>query len=114
MVPGIRDALLNTSALRIYVCNVATEIGETRNFSIEDHVEALIKHTDENMLDYVIANNHIMDIGDRFKGNAVPISNQIIRDVQVVYADLLDVDHPVRHDSNKLAKFILKISNIRD
>ena len=111
MVPGIRDALLNTSALRIYVCNVATEIGETRNFSIEDHVEALIKHTDENMLDYVIANNHITDIGDRFKGNAVPISNQIIRDVQVVYADLLDVDHPVRHDSNKLAKFILKISN---
>ena len=111
MVPGIRDALLNTSALRIYVCNVATEIGETQHFSIEDHVEALIKHTDENMLDYVIANNHIMDIGDRFKGNAVPISNQIIRDVQVVYADLLDVDHPVRHDSNKLAKFILKISN---
>jgi len=49
MVPGIRDALLNTSALKIYVCNVATEIGETQHFSIEDHVEALIKHTDENI-----------------------------------------------------------------
>ena len=111
MVPGIRDALLNTPALKIYVCNVATEIGETQHFSIEDHVEALIKHTDENIIDYVIANNNIVDIGDRFMGSSVPISNKIIRGVLVEYADLLDVDHPVRHDSNKLAKSILKISN---
>ena len=59
----------------------------------------------------MIANNNIVDIGDRFMGSSVPISNKIIRGVLVEYADLLDVDHPVRHDSNKLAKFILKISN---
>ena len=111
MVPGILDALLTTTALRIYVCNVATEVGETQNFFVEDHVNALMKHTDENILDYVIANNNIIDIGDRFMGNAVPVSNEIISNIQVAYTDLLDTNHPVRHDSNKLAKFILRISN---
>ena len=111
MVPGILDALLTTTALRIYVCNVATEVGETQNFFVEDHVNALMKHTDENILDYVIANNNIIDIGDRFMGNSVPVSNEIISNVQVAYTDLLDTNHPVRHDSNKLAEFILSISN---
>ena len=111
MVPGILDALLTTTALRIYVCNVATEVGETQNFFVEDHVNALMKHTDENILDYVIANNNIIDIGDRFMGNAVPVSNEIISNIQVAYTDLLDTNHPVRHDSNKLAEFILSISN---
>jgi len=111
MVPGIRDALLTTTALRIYICNVATEVGETQNFLIEDHIDALMKHTDENILDCVIANNNIIDIGDRFMGNAVPVSNEIVSNIHVEYADLLDSDHPVRHDSNKLAEFILRISN---
>ena len=111
MVPGILDALLTTTALRIYVCNVATEVGETQNFFVEDHVNALMKHTDENILDYVIANNNIIDIGDRFMGNSVPVSNEIINNIQVAYTDLLDTNHPVRHDSNKLAEFILSISN---
>ena len=111
MVPGILDALLTTTALRIYVCNVATEVGETQNFFVEDHVNALMKHTDENILDYVIANNNIIDIGDRFMGNAVPVSNEIVSNIQVAYTDLLDTNHPVRHDSNKLAEFILSISN---
>ena len=111
MVPGILDALLTTTALRIYVCNVATEVGETQNFFVEDHVNALMKHTDENILDYVVANNNIIDIGDRFMGNAVPVSNEIISNIQVAYTDLLDTNHPVRHDSNKLAEFILSISN---
>ena len=111
MVPGILDALLTTTALRIYVCNVATEVGETQNFFVEDHVNALMKHTDENILDYVIANNNIIDIGDRFMGNAVPVSNEIISNIQVAYTDLLDTNHPVRHDSNKLAEFILSITN---
>ena len=111
MVPGILDALLTTTALRIYVCNVATEVGETQNFFVEDHVNALMKHTDENILDYVIANNNIIDIGDRFMGNSVPVSNKMISNIQVAYTDLLDTNHPVRHDSNKLAEFILSISN---
>ena len=111
MVPGILDALLTTTALRIYVCNVATEVGDTQNFFVEDHVNALMKHTDENILDYVIANNNIIDIGDRFMGDAVPVSNEIISNIQVAYTDLLDTNHPVRHDSNKLAEFILSISN---
>ena len=111
MVPGILDALLTTTALRIYVCNVATEVGETQNFFVEDHVNALMKHTDENILDYVIANNNIIDIGDRFMGDAVPVSNEIISTIRVAYTDLLDTNHPVRHDSNKLAEFILSISN---
>ena len=55
----IRAALAASSALRIYVCNVATQTGETAGFDLADHVEALERHTAEGIVDIVLANNRI-------------------------------------------------------
>ncbi len=41
LVKGIAEALRATSAYKIYVCNVATQLGETDSFTVADHVLAL-------------------------------------------------------------------------
>ena len=41
LVKGIREAILGASAMKVYVCNVATEPGETDDYTVGDHVAAL-------------------------------------------------------------------------
>ena len=57
LLPDIRQALADSAALRIYVCNVATQTGETDGFDQADPVEALERHTADGLVDIVLANN---------------------------------------------------------
>jgi uncharacterized cofD-like protein len=58
LIPAIRDAVLAADAPRVFVCNVATQDGETAGFDLAAHVEALRAHTAPELVDIVLANNH--------------------------------------------------------
>ncbi len=58
LIPAIRDAVLAAEAPRVFVCNVATQEGETAGFDLAAHVEALVAHTAPELIDIVLANNH--------------------------------------------------------
>ena len=51
------EAIRASSAYKIYVCNVATQDGETDGFTVADHVEALEAHIGRGVFDAVLANN---------------------------------------------------------
>jgi len=112
MVPGIKNAIHASRSTKIYVCNVATEVGETGGFSMNDHIEALQKHTSETVVDWIAANHNITNLGTEFKGEPVTISEEHIEHAKLVTSDIIDSTHPVRHDSEKLATFILKIHSM--
>ena len=59
LLPEIRDAVLASPALRVYVCNVATQQGETEGYDLAAHVEALLAHTAPVLVDVVLANNRL-------------------------------------------------------
>jgi uncharacterized cofD-like protein len=59
LIPAIRDAVMAAAAPRIFVCNVATQEGETTGFDLAAHVEALVEHTSPNLIDIVLANNQL-------------------------------------------------------
>ena len=109
MVPGISSAINSSNSTKIYVCNVATEIGETGGFTVSDHVKALQNHTNQAIVEWIAANNNITDIGSDFRGESVKLPDEKIGQTKVVIRDVLDVDHPVRHDPDKLAALILEI-----
>ncbi len=44
LVKGIADAIRQTTARRLYICNVMTQVGETTNYTVSDHVRALLAH----------------------------------------------------------------------
>ena len=109
LVSGIAAALRDTAATKIYVCNVATQRGETEGYSVADHVEALCEHTFPNIVDHVVANDNPVELGPRFMGEPVANYDAPLRHATVELADLADSTHPVRHDSDKLARVVVDL-----
>jgi uncharacterized cofD-like protein len=111
LIPRIRDAVAAAPAVRIYVCNVATQAGETAGYDLADHVEALLANTSPGLVDLVLAN-------DRFDAH-VPASWQAesVRlrwppqseaPPRLVTDDVVDADNAHHHDPARLAAAVLR------
>jgi uncharacterized cofD-like protein len=112
LVRGVADALINSNALKVYVCNVATQPGETDGFAIADHIDALLRHlpVDENPFDYVVVNDHLgLPLPPTGKVFAVSPDAERDLDTRIVRADVVDEGNAVRHDSLKLAAALIRL-----
>ena len=109
LVRGIASAIGESSATKIYVCNVATQIGETGGYSVSDHLGALQEHTFTEIVDYVVANHSPIEMGDQYLGAPVVHGGAPLRYAVLKQADLADLELPVRHDSVKLAREIMDV-----
>jgi uncharacterized cofD-like protein len=109
LVPGITQALREARARCVYVCNVATERGETDHFTMSDHVRALERHIGPGIIDVVLANNQVYA---QPEGVEVVLAEPFVAGsaVEVVQADLADSQYPWRHDPHKLAAAVLKFA----
>ena len=109
LVRDIAEAVRSSRALKVYVCNVATQHGETDHYSAADHVTAIERHAGPGLVNVLLANARL-DVG--FRAAAVPsgVGELVLpsgsQGSRLVAADLVDVEHPWRHDSRKLARAI--------
>ena len=108
LVPDLVDALRASRAYKFYVCNVATQPGETDDLSCEDHVDVIDRHIGGHIFDLVICNQ-------RFEGS-LPNGVQWVKvnplrepEYPIYQSDLLDVNNHSRHDSVKLAKAVMDL-----
>jgi uncharacterized cofD-like protein len=112
LVRGVADALINSNALKVYVCNVATQPGETDGYRITDHLDALVRHLpiEESPFDYVVVNNHL-GLAMPPSGKVTPIEpdNGDDLDGRLIRADVVDEANAVRHDSAKLAQTLMRL-----
>jgi uncharacterized cofD-like protein len=112
LVPGIHDALLRASAPRLFVCNVATQVGETEEFSLTDHLDALASHGMADVVDAVLLNNNLKA---RQPANypAAPVKIDVPLNSkngpQLIARDVVDDDNAHRHDPHKLAAVLLAL-----
>lgn len=116
LLDGMKEAIRKSQALKIYVCNVMTQPGETTGFKASDHLKALFAHTGENFVDIVIANDrkiHESLLTKYAKSGAEPVlldmENIKKYTVRVVHDDFVDESDVVRHHSEKLAKAIVSL-----
>ena len=113
LLPDIRTALAASPALKIYVCNVATQAGETDGFDLADNVEALERHTASGLVDVVLANNRTSP-GGHDGGGREPVRLRWPpaghRPARLVLDDLVDPVSPIHHDPERLAGAILRIA----
>ena len=103
LVDGIAEALRETSAHKVYICNVATQPGETEGFNVADHVLALEKYIGRGVLNSILAN----DATPAANANThyvmpVPQEHDLNQRYQIHYTDLTDAQRPWRHDPQKL------------
>lgn len=104
LVAEITAAIRASSAPKIYICNVATQPGETDGYSLDDHVQAIEAHANI-VLNFVLANNNLdYPIPHEMSHlqAILPVSSSD-KPYAVIAADVVDEQHPWRHDSAKLA-----------
>jgi uncharacterized cofD-like protein len=109
LVPDLTEAILASRAQKVYVCNTATQPGETDGYSVFDHVTAIERHTRPGLFSLVAANsNH--------RGQLLPKLAWVALDtppaghpVTIISSDLIDEAHPWRHDADKLADLLIKL-----
>jgi uncharacterized cofD-like protein len=117
LVARVADAIASTRSLKIFICNLMTQPGETDGYTARQHLEVVQTYAPQISFDYVIANNRLISaeqaalyaadgayqIGmhDRMLEKEFGAKTEIIR------ADLLDEGEKVRHSPEKLARVIV-------
>jgi uncharacterized cofD-like protein len=115
LVPGIRRSILASNALKLYVCNVATQNGETDDFNVADHLHALEEHVGKGFLHQVIANDNLKDaISNAIDSHPVSLDASINNGIRLVLADVVSEENRYHHDSAKLAQTLMRIHYERD
>ncbi len=116
LVPGCREAILNSSAKVVYVCNVMTEAGETDDFSAWDHVEVLRAYLGR-YPDLVVLNSS--DIGEerlrRYQAEGAGVvafdrARFEAAGVEVVSLAIVGAGLFAQHDSARLARWLIDYS----
>ena len=108
MVPDLAQALQLARAPKLYICNIATQPGETDNFDVADHVDALLQHLPDNVINMVLANDNLTVLPERL-GETLFVKIAEHASVPLETADLIDETRPWRHDSAKLAAAVMNL-----
>jgi uncharacterized cofD-like protein len=112
LIPDVRDALAAASGLKVYVCNVATQPGETEALTASQHLRALFAHVGEDLVDYVIINrNNDARKPPGWLAHPVEVDVRRLEELPVVIVeeDVIDPANAHRHDPAKLAAALMRL-----
>jgi uncharacterized cofD-like protein len=116
LVRGVSEAIAESSAVKIFICNLMTQPGETDGLTSRRHLEIVREYAPEIDFDYVIVNNRPIseeqllrysEEGAEQIGVHGSITPETIEGAEVVYGNLLDEGEKVRHHPEKLAQVVL-------
>jgi uncharacterized cofD-like protein len=113
IVPKLAEAIIQSDAVKLFVCNVMTQPGETDNYSVSDHLGAIQAHIGHNLFDYVIVNDgeippQVQSLYAEKGSTAVHLDlEEVTRRGYKVIADTLVLFRTyLRHDAAKLSDHI--------
>ncbi len=109
LVDGIAGAIRAVQVPKVYVCNVASQPGETDGYNLSRHIKALEGHIGKGLFQYVLANDHFVPLPAEWRVNAIEIDHEAVNlpGIRVIATDVLDEKRPTRHDPDKLASTII-------
>ena len=113
LVDGVSKALRTSRAIKIYICNVMTQPGETDNYTASAHAKAILDHAGKGAIDYVLVNSAPISQEFLDATNAAPV--EVDEDkinamgMDLIKADLISDTDAGRHDPDKLCKAVIDI-----
>ncbi len=108
LVPDIAAAIRASRALKIYVCNLATQPGETETYSFGDHVRAIEEHIGSGLFDLLVVNSR-NDLPLPAGIEWVIAEEDLEADYPIYRTDLVDPEQPWRHHTQKLAQVLVDL-----
>lgn len=121
LVEGVVESIDKSKAPKVYISNIMTQPGETDNYNVLDHINAIIKHTNKNIIDYVIVNNEILST-DIFKKYEDDGANQVLLDkyqkdklkklgVKPIEENLIEVkSNYIRHNAKHISNIVVNLA----
>lgn len=117
LIKNVAKTIRDSKAFKIYVPNIMTQPGHTDDYNVSDHIDAIIEHAGNRIIDYCICDNG--DIVPEFLrkynkegSNLVEVDSQNLRGkgIKLIRADISCVEGEyIRHDSDLLAKTIIEL-----
>ena len=108
-VPDIAEALRATTVPRVYICNVATQIGETDDYTAQRHYQTLVNHVGQNVFSTAIVNTRYPNISLPEGVAWVRADLESHKDLHVIQGAFVDPAVGWRHDSEKLAHEVMAL-----
>ena len=113
LVEGVANALKKSKAIKIYICNVMTQPGETDNYTASMHAKAILDHAGRGVIDYVLVNSAPIseDMCQELNAKPVIVDEDRINSLGMglVKADLVSETDAGRHDPYKLCAAVMKM-----
>ncbi|WP_101773908.1 gluconeogenesis factor YvcK family protein [Peptostreptococcus faecalis] len=121
LVEDVVDALTNTIAPKVYVCNIMTQPGETDGKSVVDHVKVLIEHAGVNFIDYIIVNNEDLpdEVFERYSKDGAKLvilddeQKKELKNMGITCVEqrLIEIKNGyIRHDAEVVANTVVRIA----
>ena len=110
LVEGMVEAIKASPALKLLVCNLASQQGETDGYGVDDYLRVIRDHIGSNLFDFVLVNsNHShMPTGGQSQVVFKPDDATKHPKVRFIAADVVNIRIPSHHDPDKLARVIMR------
>lgn len=120
LIDQIKDAISRRDVMKLYICNVMTQSGETDGFTAFDHFNTIISHTKKNVINSCLVNSGRLEhrlLVKYAQENSFPVIFDRERfkkkGVAIFEADVVSKSNYLRHNSERVAKEIINIYNYR-
>ena len=121
LVKGVVDAIEKSKAPKVYICNIMTQPGETDSYNVLDHVNAIVKHTNKNIIDYIISNNEVLpkEMLRRYQKDG---AKQVLLDdkqkkilktmgAKTIEENLIEIkNNYIRHDAGHISDIVINLA----
>ncbi len=110
LVEGMVEAIKASPALKVLVCNLASQHGETDGYGVDDYIRVIRYHVGGNLFDFVLVNSNNSHVPTGGQSQVVFRADDASRhpEVRFIAGDIVNVRIPSHHDSDKLARIIMR------
>ncbi len=117
LVRNIGKALMQASVPKVYICNVMTQKGETDNYTVYDHIRAIVDHAGRGVVTHCIVNNITIphDALDKYAEEGAKevklgdVSGISELGVEVVFGNVIDISGVIRHNPHKIYHLVMDL-----
>src|ERR1700681_4472943 len=110
LVEGMVEAIKASPALKVYICNLASQKGETDGYNVDDYLRVIGEHVGSNLFDFVLVNSNLahMPTGGQSQVIFRAQDSSTHPEVRFIGADVVNARLPSHHDPDKLARSIMR------
>jgi uncharacterized cofD-like protein len=110
LVEGMVEAIKASPALKVLICNLASQKGETDGYDVDDYLRVIREHVGSNIFDFVLVNSNQAHMPTGGQSQVIFKTDDGLKhpEVRFINADVVNVRIPSHHDPDKLARVIMR------